>query len=125
MYFITIPAHIYLNKELSKTTQNLYGLIISLTNQEGYCYATNKTIAKMLDCSLSSVTRGLQQLKDSNLIKIELNNLGNSRKIYTVDTQNGIKTSKKVTNRYKTKKQRVSDGEPEWLDEIIASFSDE
>lgn len=118
MYFITIPSHIYLNKELSKTTQNLYGLIISLSNQEGYCYATNKIIAKMLDCSLSSVTRGLQQLKDINVIRIELNELGNARKIYTVDTQNGVKKAKKTTNNYK----KVSSDEPAWLDDIISSF---
>lgn len=113
MYFITVPAHIYLNKELSRTTQNLYGLIISLSNQQGYCYATNKTIAKMLNCSPSSISRGLQQLKKINVIKIELNNLGNNRKIYTVDTQNGIKK-----NKFRKSSFKNSD-EPAWLDEVL------
>lgn len=113
MYFITVPAHIYLNKELSKTTQNLYGLIISLSTQEGYCYATNKTIAKMLNCSLSSVSRGLQQLKENGVIRIKLNELGNSRKIYTVDTQNGIKKNKLRKSDFK------NSDEPEWLDEVL------
>lgn len=115
MYFITVPAHIYHNKEISKLTQNLYGLIIGLSSQEGYCYATNKTLAKMLNCSISSVNKGLQQLKNIEVIRIELNELGNSRKIYTIDTQNGIKKVKARKTNF-----RANASEPDWLDEVIA-----
>lgn len=120
MYFITVPAHIYLNKGLSKTTQNLYGLIISLSSQEGYCYATNKALAEMLGSSVSTISKSLQQLKDKSLIKISLNDLGNTRKIITVDTQNGVK--KKPKAPFSTKKKGVEWEEPAWLNEIIDSL---
>jgi uncharacterized phage protein (TIGR02220 family) len=43
-FYAVIPAVILVNEDLSSNEKILYGIISSLTNKLGYCYATNKTL---------------------------------------------------------------------------------
>lgn len=98
MYYIQIPSHVYLNKDLSATAQKLYGLIIALSSKDGYCYASNKALAEMLELSPRTIGYCLKDLLDEQLIHIEINDRNNFRKILTIDTAQGAK-------RFKTQKE--------------------
>lgn len=47
--FSVIPTEIMINKEISSTAKVLYGIISSLTNEKGYCWASNKYLGELLD----------------------------------------------------------------------------
>ena len=98
MYFIQVPSHVYLDKKLSRTAQNLYGLILSLSYKDGYCYATNKALSDMLEVSQRTINYALNDLVKSELIHISINERKNFRKIMTIDAINGSK-------RFKTQKE--------------------
>lgn len=129
MYYIHIPSHVYLNQSLSKSSQTLYGLLIALAHKDGYCYATNKSLAEMLEVSISTINKSLAQLKQYELINVEMNDLNNSRKIMTVDTVNGLKIAKKSNKAPKTTSSNYSRGRivkdaPKWVDDFIDSLPD-
>ena len=129
MYYIHIPSHVYLNQSLSKSTQTLYGLLIALAHKDGYCYATNKSLAEMLEISISTINKSLAQLKQHELISVEMNDLKNFRKIMTVDTVNGLRIAKKSNKAPKTTSSNYSRGRivrdvPTWVDDFIDSLPD-
>ena len=45
-YYSIIPAIVLYNKELKANEKLLYAIITSLANKEGYCFASNKYLAK-------------------------------------------------------------------------------
>lgn len=68
----------------------LIGTLNGMSKMEGYCYASNKTLSGLLNCSIDSLQRDLNALENKNLIKrvIIRNDKGEivKRKIYVVDT---------------------------------------
>jgi len=123
MYYIHIPSHVYLNKDFTKHTQNLYGLLIALAYKDGYCYATNNRLAEILEVSNSTISKSLQQLKQADLISVEINALNNFRKIMTKDTVNGLKVAKKenkapIKASKTSTKAKIERFVPEWMAEF-------
>lgn len=47
-YYIVIPSFIFLDAQLTPTERLLYGLISGLSNERGYCFASNGYLAKNL-----------------------------------------------------------------------------
>lgn len=47
-YYVVIPSFIFLDAKLSPTERLLYGLVSGLSNQKGYCYASNKYLSEHL-----------------------------------------------------------------------------
>lgn len=89
MNFIQIPEIVYRNKELSHLDKLLFGQILSLTAQEGYCWATNSFLCKANDITERTLQKGLKRLSDNFLINIVLNNFGENkcrRQIYVSPT---------------------------------------
>jgi biotin operon repressor len=81
-YFYIIPAK--LAEEGNMTKAMLYGLISSLANKQGYCWASNEYLAKKLKRKdPTKISKYITQLKKDNWIDIEVNKeKGNIRKIW-------------------------------------------
>ena len=78
--FAQVPLEVLYNAELSTSARTLYAIVLSKVNKEGYCYATNETLAEWLGTTERTVRRNLKELKVNLLVKTF--NEGLSRKIY-------------------------------------------
>ena len=76
-YFVVFPS--YLLEHLNHRQCVLFGVINSLANKRGYCYATNKTLVKMVNTSNKSLERDLKVLEGRKLIFRELIHDSNKR----------------------------------------------
>lgn len=70
--FIIVPRIGLIDKEISKTTCLVLGLIVSLTFKNDYCYASNKYLADYLNVSKRTITDSLSLLKKLNYIIINM-----------------------------------------------------
>lgn len=88
-YYAIIPAAVLYNNELKPNQKILYAVITSLSNKEGYCYATNKYLAEKLGVEPNTVSSWITDLKRKEFIKVELirneKNQIKQRKIYIND----------------------------------------
>ena len=71
-YYSVIPAEVKYNKNISSTSKLIFGEISSLSNEKGYCCATNKHLADLYGLSVSSINKVIKELEDNNLIRREL-----------------------------------------------------
>ena len=70
MTYSIIPSEVLHDKELKPITRLLYADICSLSNSEGYCWASNKYLAKLYDKNTSTISRSIKELKERGYIKI-------------------------------------------------------
>lgn len=68
--FITIPAVVMMDDELSGDEKILYGLLLSLSSMDGYCKATNAYLANLMGNSDRSTQRNIAGLKKAELIDV-------------------------------------------------------
>lgn len=81
--YINIPNTIKIDKKLSSTSKLVYGEIKSLTNQKGYCWANNTSLAKALGFTPQTISTSIQKLKKNGYIRIDPRvEFGNDRRIY-------------------------------------------
>jgi len=92
--YSVIPTEIMLSKELSSTSKVLYGLISSLTNEKGYCWASNKYLGDLIDLSERQVSTNISQLVDSGYLESDIED-SYKRKIRLVVSIGGRKKSAK------------------------------
>lgn len=85
-YYLTIPGPVFDDSRLSLNAKCLYGLIQSLSNKRGYCWATNQHFAERFGADQRSIQRWLTELKDCLLIEIETSETG-VREIYSNESQ--------------------------------------
>lgn len=79
--FIQIPFELICDSNLKPIDLIIYGQILSLTNQTGYCYANNKYFMNQNRISRSAVNRSLCRLKANGYIQMNYQcNETNSRK---------------------------------------------
>lgn len=69
--FTVIFNELFNFEKIDLKTAYLFGLLYRLSRKNGYAYPLNKTLADMMDVSVSTVTRSLKILKDYHLISIE------------------------------------------------------
>lgn len=58
------------SKDLNDTQKLLYGAILRLSHQHGYCYANNPHLAKMLGKSERTISRMLSDMVDKEMVFI-------------------------------------------------------
>lgn len=58
-----IPAKFLISKDISSTQKLLLGLISSLSNLKGYCFASNEYLAELLDVSKTTVSQAISDLE--------------------------------------------------------------
>ena len=80
-YYSVVPAEIKYNNELTEKAKLIYGEISSLSNKEGYCFATNSYFAKLYKCTTRTIQNAISKLQEKGFIKVEIENR-NQRKIY-------------------------------------------
>ncbi|MEI0540567.1 helix-turn-helix domain-containing protein [Brachyspira pulli] len=106
-YYAIIPAEVRYDKRLKPLARLLYGEITALTNDKGYCWATNNYFANLYSISSATVSRYISQLKEYGYITIDYkikNNNIDKRKIYLKTIQNN-KVLTKLTREYKQNNQ--------------------
>lgn len=86
-YYSILPAPVRYDKRLIPNAKILYAEITSLTNQMGFCYATNRYFEDLYQVSTQSINTWLKQLEKYGYIK---------RVIYR------DKGTKEILNRYIT-----------------------
>ena len=69
--YIKIPIVLLEDNNVSSSAKLLYGLLVLLAYQEGYCYANNSYLADKLNLGIRAITRLLKELSDNNYIKME------------------------------------------------------
>ena len=82
-YWAVLPAAIRYDPELPASAKLLYAEISSLTDQRGYCYATNAYFEKLYELSERTVIRLIRALEAAGYLRIEDNNGGkDQRRLY-------------------------------------------
>ena len=79
---ILIDDSIVASDLINSTDKLVYGVINSLANSTGYCYASNDYIGKKVNLSKRTITDSIRKLKKANYIKVEIVNY--QRRIYLV-----------------------------------------
>ncbi len=76
-----MPIEILTDKNLSDKEKHIYSLIIFLSQEKQYCFCTNKTISKLLNISVTQVSKLVNSLKAKGYINIEMVYKENSKEV--------------------------------------------
>lgn len=82
--FVTLPVQVAFNKDLTPSDKMIFWIISSLDG-EHHCWATNNYIAKSLNISVPTVSRGIANLIKHRYITVEIKD-NNSRIIQRTST---------------------------------------
>jgi DNA-binding MarR family transcriptional regulator len=118
-YFSLIPSGVMYNTVVSDGSKITYALILGLSNQYGYCFATNHSLAEMRSTSESSIKRHLKELIDENLVTAEYNRR-NDRKLTPVVLP--TKREKTLKNQKMVDYTQIDDETHEALDNIYRAI---
>jgi hypothetical protein len=99
-YYAIIPASVRYDKDLTDKAKLLYGEITALTNEKGYCWATNQYFAELYGCHEKSVSRLISQLEKKGYIRTEnaKNIFKKIRHIYLIDSNITV-TNESISNK--------------------------
>ena len=81
-YKLIIPSQISNDIELSSTAKLLTGEIFRLSTKEGYCFASNKYLADLMNIHETTSSKIISELKRKEIVKIFIDNNGRARRIY-------------------------------------------
>lgn len=68
-YFLMIPAPIADDPDLDDSTKMLFGRIASLSNQKGFCWASDRHLAEVCNCQIRVIQIRLKVLEDKGYIQ--------------------------------------------------------
>ena len=71
-YYAIIPAEVRYDKELKDKAKLLYGEITCLSNEYGYCYASNKYFANLYQVSVTTISLLIKNLIDRGYLTSEI-----------------------------------------------------
>ena len=91
-----IPAEILLDKKLADKEKTILSMIMYLSKDKGYCFATNNYFSDILNVTVVSISRIINSLKKKSYIKINMNYKSNSKEI----ENRQIIPLKEAMNRY-------------------------
>lgn len=80
-YFTIIPSEIENDDRLTHGAKYLYGKIKALSTKEGFCWASNKYLAKITKASVSSIKRWKNILVNIGYIKSEIIYKGETKEV--------------------------------------------
>ncbi|MBZ1504026.1 conserved phage C-terminal domain-containing protein [Latilactobacillus curvatus] len=82
-YYAIIPANVRYDKRLIQGAKLLYGEITALSNQKGYCWASDGYFMKLYKVSRKTIQTWLKSLEDSGYISREVTYKEGSNEIDT------------------------------------------
>ncbi len=82
---IVLDDSIVKNNSINSTDKLVYGVIKALTNNKGYCYASNDYISKKINLSKRTITKSISNLRKANYIRVETINY--QRNIYLTNNE--------------------------------------
>ena len=91
-----MPSEILINNKLSDKEKIILSMIIYLSKDKGYCFATNNYFSNILNVTVVSISRIINSLKKKNYIKVNMNYRSNSKEI----ENRQIIPLEEVMNRY-------------------------
>ena len=68
-----MPSEILINNKLSDKEKIILSMIIYLSKDKGYCFATNNYFSAILNVTVVSISRIINSLKKKNYIKTNMN----------------------------------------------------
>lgn len=87
-YYAILPSNVRYAK-ITPNAKVLFAEISSLTNKEGYCWASNEYFSKLYDVNLGTVSKWVNELKDNGFITVSIQN-NYIRHIFIVGTDTGL-----------------------------------
>tara|TARA_R100001463_G_scaffold6332_1_gene20836 strand:+ start:2066 stop:2746 length:681 start_codon:yes stop_codon:yes gene_type:complete len=82
-YYAIIPAEVRYDNRLSSSQKLLYAEITALSNQSGYCWASNKYFSDLYDVSKNTISTWMSGLCKYGYVRVDVNrSKGNLRKVY-------------------------------------------
>lgn len=118
-YYAVIPATIRYDNNLKDKAKLLYGEITALTNEKGFCWATNSYFADLYKITKETVSRLLKNLSDNGYIKIELvykNKEIIGRKIYI---ETSIPNDKKINTYCENNQEPIDENDSYPIDQKV------
>ena len=82
---IVLDDSIVKSNLISSTDKLVYGVIKALSNNLGYCYASNDYISKKVNLSKRTITKSISNLRKANYIRVETINY--QRNIYLTNNE--------------------------------------
>lgn len=80
-YYSIIPANVRYDENLKDKAKLLYGEITSLSDKNGYCYASNKYFADLYKVSTRTITELISSLVKQDYIQIKYEYKKNTKQI--------------------------------------------
>ncbi len=77
---IILDDSIVKSNSINSTDKLVYGVIKALSNNKGYCYASNDYISKKVNLSKRTISKSISNLRKANYIRVETINY--QRNIY-------------------------------------------
>ena len=85
MGLIVLDDSIVKSNSIVSTDKLVYGVIKALTNNLGYCYASNDYISKKVNLSKRTISKSISNLRKANYIRVETINY--QRNIYLTSVE--------------------------------------
>lgn len=81
-YFAVIPAPVLFDERLTGDEKIFYALISALTNQKGFCFASDSYFAEKHKCTRRTIQNRLSKLSKYDHIRVTSDSFGANRKIW-------------------------------------------
>ena len=97
-YFAIIPANVRYDKRIPAGAKLLYGEVTALSNQKGYCFASNGYFSDLYGCTPQAISKWFKQLEKAGHVSISYH-------------ENGGQTERRVSisvDRYQPQLREVS-----------------
>lgn len=102
-YYAIIPANVRYDKSICANAKLLYGEITALTNEKGYCWASNSYFAKLYSVKEETISRWISQLLKHNYVSVQYERRGceitNRMIIISSDCINNQSSNDEIINR--------------------------
>lgn len=89
-YYAIIPATVLFNEKIKANEKLLYAVITVLSNKEGYCFASNSYLGRLLNAQPHTISKWISHLKELGVVCLDIikNDKGEiiQRRIYPNDT---------------------------------------
>ena len=71
-YYAIIPAPVRYCKDLKANEKLMYGELTALSNDKGFCFASNEYFSNIYDVSKTSISKWISNLEKNGFIKIKM-----------------------------------------------------